>query len=409
MGKSRGNIETRGPNTYRIRIYLGRNPDGSYKYHRETFHGTKKEAQKRLTELLRSFDTGGFVERNDMTVGEYLLYWHKTAVVPYKKPKTIQTYRQAIERMVPRIGHLKLQKLRPLDLQEYYAWSLTEGKGEDDHGNKIGRSQSTVAIDHRTVHKALEDAVIWGLLARNVADSVAAKPQSEHRTRDVWTKEETVKFLDYAEKNHRLYAYFVLALTTGMRRGELCGLRREDLHLDRLEIEIHQTIVEVEQWSGDKKKIKLVIQPTPKTDQSEAPVAISPAVAQILRSHLARQAEERLKMGSKYVDHGLVFCQINGEPLWPSRMTSYVFPKLCEKAGVRRIRLHDLRHTFITRILNERLPAQVAQRRARHTRWSTTVDMYGHITKEVEREGVEITDDILPGRSSSKSPREAAR
>src|SRR5690606_38924533 len=125
-------------------------------------------------------------------------------------------------------------------------------------------------------------------------------------------------------------------------------------------------------------------------------VAISPAVAAILRQHLARQAEERLKMGSRYQDHGLVFCQIDGSPLWPSRITNYVFPHLCKKAGVRRIRLHDLRHTFITHILNAGLPATVAQRRARHTRWSTTVDMYGHITKDVEREGVTVTDDILP-------------
>lgn len=383
--RPRGNIETRGPNKHRIRIFLGKTPDGKLKYYRETFYGTRTQAKIRLTELLREIDTGGFVDRHNMTVAEYLQYWLEKAVIPYKKPKTIQTYRQAIRRVADRIGHVKLQALNPLTLQEYYAWSLTEKK----------RAQSTVAIDHRTIHKALEDAVAWGLIARNAAQAVTQKPKSEHRTRDVWSKDECLRFLEYA-RNHRLYAYFVLALTTGMRRGELCGLRREDLKLDRLEIEIHQTIVEVEEYEEGKRRVRLIIQPTPKTEESEAPVAISPAVAAILRQHLARQAEERLKMGSRYQDHGLVFCQIDGSPLWPSRITNYVFPHLCKKAGVRRIRLHDLRHTFITHILNAGLPATVAQRRARHTRWSTTVDMYGHITKDVEREGVTVTDDILP-------------
>lgn len=379
---ARGNIETRGKNTYRIRIYLGTNPDGSQRYYRETIHGTKKQAQIRLTELLRELDTGGLVDRHEMTLGEYLKYWLEKAVVPYKKPKTVMTYQEAIKRLVTKLGHIKLQQLKPIELQEYYAWALTQGKG-----NGKGYSRSTVSIDHRTMHKALEDAVRWGLIARNVAASVPEKPKGEHRTRDVWTPEQAKRFLEVASQ-HRLYAMFVLALTSGLRRGELCGLRRQDLRLDEGEIEIHQTVLEV---NG-----KLIIQSTPKTDASETTISISPAVAAILRAHLARQAEERLLLGDRYQDHGLVFCTINGRPLWPSNISKRLFPNLCRKAGVPVIRLHDTRHTFVTMLLDRKAPPHVVQRRARHTSWSTTVNMYAHLTKEVERESLTLTDDILP-------------
>jgi len=389
---SRGNIESRGRGTYRIRIYLGTGPDGKQKYHRETVKGTKRQAQIRLTELLREIDTGGYVERSNMSTGEYLEYWLNKAVKPYLRPKTVSTYRQAIARVSPHIGHIPLQQIRPLDLQEYYAWALKEGKGLDKDGQPQGLSQSTVSIDHRTLHKALEDAVTWGLLARNAAGSVATKPKPEHRTREVWTNEQSSQFLE-ATSGHRLFAYFVLALTAGLRRGELCGLRREDLNLDEFEIWIHQILVEIEDSDG---KVELVIQDKPKTEESEGPVAISQAVADILRTHLARQAEERLQLGSRYEDHGLVFCQPNGKPYWPSHITSRIFPDLCKMAGVPVIRHHDTRHTFITRLLNDKVPPHIAQRRARHTSWSTTVGMYAHVTKATERASVDLTDDILP-------------
>lgn len=399
---ARGNIETRGPDRHRIRIYLGKGPDGKKKYHRETVRGSKKDAEKRLTQLLRSLDVGGYVERHQMTLGDYLEYWLDVGVRPYRAAKTVQTNEQAVRRIVAQKGLVPLQALTPLDVQEYYSWALTRGRGRDKRGRWRGYSQSTVAIDHRVLHKALEDAVAWGLVARNVAAIVPNKPKSEHRTREVWTKEEARRFLEYVREHPtwgRHYAYFALALTTGMRRAELCGLQRASLRLDELEIDITHTLVEVNEGG----RMRLILQEyQAKTRESLATVRISPTVASILKSHLARQAEERLLMGSRYHDEGYVFCHSDGRPLRPSYAT-HLFSELCKRAGVPRIRLHDTRHTFVTHLLLERVPPQVVQRLARHSRWETTVDMYGHLTKTALDEHTGAMDDVLPGKPTRKT------
>jgi integrase len=398
---ARGSIDTRGKNKdrHRIRIYLGKGPDGKKKYHTETVRGTRRQAEKRRTEILRNLDTGGFVERNEMNLKQYFEYWLNTGVRPYRAARTVETYEEATRRIAALKGHVPLQSLTPLDCQEYYSWALTRGRGRDKEGRWRGYSESTVAIDHRTLHKALEDAVSWGLLARNVASVVPNKPKTQHRTRAVWTRQEAARFLEYT-KNHRLYAYFVLALTAGLRRAELCGLKRSSLRLEDLEIDIEHTLVEVSEEGGS----RLILQEhQAKTEASLAPVRLSPAVVSILKKHLARQARERLLMGSRYRDQGYVFCDINGSPLRPKNLTK-LFPALCERAGVPVIRLHDTRHTFVTQLLLDRVPPQVVQRLARHTRWETTVDMYGHATKYALAEHASALDDILPsGKESTNS------
>lgn len=378
----RGNLEPRGENVWRIRIFIGLDANGKQKYVRETFHGTKSQATVRMTELLRQMDTGAYVEPVKMTVGDYLKRWLQEYVRPNLRPKTITTYERAVEHISTRIGHLPLQSLRPLDIQTYYRQCL-----EGTNGGKL--SPTTVNQHHRVLHVAMETAVEWGLVARNVIDAVKA-PKARKRTGTVWTNEELARFLEYVS-GHRLYALYALVATTGLRRGEVCGLRRQDVNLDNLTIRVQQTIV-VDR-SGH-----YVIQEVPKTEESEATLSISPAVAEVLRDHLRQQAKERLQLGPLYQDNGFLFAQVNGKHLRPDQLTSRDFPNLCKKAGVPRIRFHDLRHTYATKLLNDRIPPQVVQKRMRHTRGSTTIDLYGHVLRDVEREAAAATDDILPKR-----------
>jgi len=378
----RGNIEKRGENRYRIRIYLGTGPDGKQLYHREAVRGTRKQAEKRLTELLRELDTGGYVEPNKLTLGEYLEEWLNTKIRGRKRPTTVATYEQAIRRIKDHLGDVPIQKLTPLQVDKFYGWALHEG-------GKGGRPLSPATVNqlHRVLHKALEDAVGYGIVARNVCDSdVIDVPASRTRTKRVWTRDEAQRFLDYAQ-NHRLYALFVLALTTGMRRGELLGLRWSAVNLDACEITINHTVTTADG--------KVIVQDHAKTEESEAVITISPAVADILRRHKIRQAKERLAMGDRYTPTNYVFTNLDGTIIRPDTLTK-MFPKLCDKAGVPRINLHGTRHTYITDLLNRQLPAQVVQRRARHSSWQTTVQMYGHVIREVEERVAQATDDLLP-------------
>lgn len=255
-------------------------------------------------------------------------------------------------------------------------------------GGRGGRplSPTTVNGQHRVLHAALEVAVRWGYIARNVADAVQPPPRKRKAGR-TWTDEEVVRFLAHI-RGHRLYALYVLAMTTGLRRGELGGLRWSDVDFERRRVHVRQVLV----YAGN----ELVFKDKPKTEASEDYVTISPAVAAILEEHRKRQQKERWTYGTRYRDHGLVFAQPNGDRINVGNLSKRAFPKLCDEAGVPRIRFHDLRHTYATRLLEQGLPITTAQRRLRHSRASTTIDIYGHPSSRAEAEAASAMDDLLP-------------
>jgi len=376
----RGNIESRGPNTYRIRIYLGKGADGKKKYHRETFHGTKTEAKKRLTEILRALDTGGYVEPTKMTVGEWMERWLRDYVKPSTKPRTYEGYEMYVQKhVVPTLGHIALSELKPYMLQKLYADKLSE------EVPRLGRtrSPSTIRQLHRIIHKALEDAVAAGLLARNVADA-AKPPRPRKREIKVWTQEEVVRFLRYC-RSHRLYPFFLLAITTGMSRSELVGLRWQDVDLTRGLIHVRQSIVETREGR--------VVQ-TPKSENRIRTIKIGPLVVAALKSHSVQMAKERLMMGSRFEDHGLVFCQINGRPINAHNTSSRLFKRLCEEAGVPVINFHALRHTHATTLQDLGLPVKAVQERLGHSEGYVTLG-YSHVLPSTEERAAMLMDELV--------------
>ena len=377
---ARGNIESRGPNTHRIRIYLGKNPDGTLRYHRETFHGTKKEAEKRRTEILRALDTGGYVEPTKMTVGEWMERWLKDYAKPNTKARTYEGYEMNIRtHVIPTIGHIALSELKPYTLQRLYSEKLSEYVPR----LKGTRSPTTINQLHRIIHKALEDAVVGGLLARNVADAV--KPPRKRKTEiKVWSQEETLQFLR-SSRNHRLYPLFLLAVTTGLSRSELVGLRWEDVDLQNGVVHVRQSIVETRNGR---------VTQTPKSDNRVRGVKIGPEVVAALKKHSARMAEERLKMGSRFENHGLVFCQHNGHPINAHNTSSRLFPKLCKEAGVPVIRFHALRHTHATALQDMGLPVKAVQERLGHSEGYVTLG-YSHVLPSTEERAAIVMDELV--------------
>src|SRR5690606_29229481 len=233
----RGNIEKRGKDHFRIRVYLGKLPDGTLLYHRESVRGTREDAERRLTAILRELDTNTYVERNDLTLGEYLNQWIDEWVeVSGKSPKTVASYKEMLGYIIPSIGHIPLQKLTPRHIQSHYAKQLKSGRKRGG-----GLSPTSVHGQHRVLHAALEVAVRWGYIARNPADAVEPPPKRK-RGGGVWTDEEAARFLAHV-RGHRLYALFALAMSTGLRRGELGGLRWKDVDFERRRIHVHQVLV----------------------------------------------------------------------------------------------------------------------------------------------------------------------
>ncbi len=374
----KGFIEKRG-NSWRLSVYLGKDPvTGKERRVRKTVRGSEKDAQKALRDLLHSIDEGTFVEPAKMTVEQYLEQWletHKANV----EPTTHDWYALVCRKHIaPHLGRMQLQKLTPLAIQQFYVSKLQEGR-LDGKGKAL--SPNTVRHIHRVLHKALNAAVKLQLIPRNPCDAVEP-PKAVKKEARYWTPEEAAQFLEAIQED-RLYALFYVALGTGLRRGELLGLRWQDVDLNEGRLTVRQEIV---------RKSKGTLVKAPKTEKSRATISLSRGVVEVLKKHKARQAQERLLMGDQYHDSGLVFTTFEGKPLDPSYISGDYFGKLIEKAKVRKINFHALRHTHATILASQGVPLKVVSERLRHSSVAITGDIYSHVFAQMDREAADSFD-----------------
>ena len=221
------------------------------------------------------------------------------------------------------------------------------------------------------------DAVRWSLLTRNPADLADPPSPSSARAAEMqtWGAPQLQAFLKQTA-DHRLHAAFVLATTTGMRRGEIAGLKWGDLDTGAARIAVRRALVtagyEVH-WSE------------PKTERSRRSIAVDPATLEILRAHRAHQAEEKLALGPAYEDQDLVFAREDGQPLHPERL-SKLFGASVQAAGLPRIRFHDLRHTHATLALQAGVHPKVVSERLGHGDVGMTLNVYSHAIPALEEE-----------------------
>ena len=319
---------------------------------------------------------GEFVNRSPSTVADYLAGWlaaHAAAV----KPKTYAGYRHDIDHyIVPRIGQLRLQALRPATITRLYQ-DLAEHGGRD--GGQL--SAWTISHVHRTLRKALADAVqIDQLLASNpAARSKRPRDRGAEPSR-VWAADQLDSFLAFA-RSHRLYAFYRLAAYSGARRGELLYLRWSAVDLDAGEVTLGGSTAVVH---GHR------VEGTTKGGRSRV-ISIDHETVAALRDHLRRQAEERLAARSAWADSGgLVFVGKWGEPLYPDTVTALMAKmiknynkEIVEPASqLPHARLHDLRHLHATTLLLAGVPVHIVAARLGHADPSVTLRVYSHVLRE---------------------------
>ena len=381
----RGHIRKRGKNSWQIAIYRGRDPDGKRLYDYVTVRGTKRQAEQRLTELVRGLDTGEYVEPSQETLGEYLSRWFKV-VKPSLAYKTVGNYSLAIRHLTQSLGPIRLDRLSAIQIQAAY--------------QELAPHPHTAAYAHRVLRRALNQAVKWGLLVRNPALLVDA-PRTPKREMQTWTAEQARRFLDVARSN-RLYSLYLTIMTTGMREGELLGLRWSDVDLDRGEFTIRQSLVR-----GGKDPI---FKP-PKTESGYRVVPIPPVVKDALVSYRKAEIERRLALGPIYSDHGLVWPSEVGTPIVARNLVRQ-FKSLIEKANKENenagenekaklpdIRFYDLRHTHATLLLESGIHPKVVQERLGHSSIRVTMDTYSHVMPHMQKEASESIEKSLFGNS----------
>lgn len=323
---------------------------------------TKKRAQAALTELLAAHQTGTFVAPNRLTLGEFVEPWLAGLANQGRKPTTLRGYRGSIERHVlPSLGSVPLQDLRPTDLDALYASLL-----------KSGLSMTSVHHVHAVVSKMLHDAERKGLVNRNVARLAKAPSLTTARSRGpemtVWTPAELSTFLVSIDGN-RNEALFRLMAMSGMRRGEVVGLRWSDVQLDRHRLTVSQaaTVVDGEE-SLD----------VPKTRRSRRVIDLDGDTVLLLQRHRSRQRELFLRLGVTASASDRVFTNEIGDPIRPDSV-GQAFGRLVKAAGVPAIRLHDLRHTHASHLLMAGINVKVVSERLGHASVSFTVDTYAHV------------------------------
>ena len=294
--------------------------------------------------------------------------------MPSLRPKTHVGYEVLIRRhALPSLGRHRLARLQPQYLQELYRDRLA-----------AGAAPMTVRHLHALLHRALKDALRWGLVVRNVADLVdpPRAPRPDLRT---LSQDEARRLIDSAPGD-RFEALYVLALTSGMRQGELLALRWRDLNLDRGSLRILGSLQRTENGLA-------ILEP--KTAGSRRQVALTSEAVSALRRHRVAQAEERLGMGIHWEDNDLVFANEVGRPIEVRNLMRRSFLPLLERAGLPRIRFHDLRHTAATLLLQQGAHPKLVAEMLGHSRIGTTLDLYSHVTPTMHRQAAAMMDALL--------------
>jgi integrase len=288
--------------------------------------------------------------------------------------------------LIPSLGHVFVQKLTPQHVQAFYAQKLKEGL-----------KPRSISVIHGILHTALENAVKWSLVSRNVA-SLVSVPRAEVHEVHPLTSDEAHKLIE-AARGHWFEPILILAVTTGMRRGELLGLRWDDVDLKRGMLHVRRTM---NKYSGhDVYAGYGVVENDPKTRTSRRRILLPDVAINALKDQHVLQDAARLKAGDKWQGKNLVFADQCGDFLNPQRVVRH-FQSLLGKSGLPHMRFHDLRHSAATILLTMGVHPKVVQELLGHSTIAMTMDTYSHLLPSVQRDAVDKMNEAFrfDGQSS---------
>jgi integrase len=410
-------------------VELPNGPNGQRRQWTKSGFVTAKEAADARNHTIAADNAGMLPNNGKQTVEDWLTGWldGKTGSESIRST-TAFAYRMHVEKyLIPHLGHLRLIDLRPRHVtdmliairkehEERRSKALKANAIFDAEAEELNRAaprrrknQARIKAKHipvprpfgpatahrvrATLRSALNAAVRAGEVPRNVAALADVAKASRTKVK-VCEPEQLGEFLDaIAEENDRLHPLFHLAAFAGLRRGELCGLRWQDVDLDKRIIDVT--------WQRTTAGHR-VIESTPKTECAESRVDIDQRTAELLKRHRKNQIEERLAWGPAWHDTGLVFTRENGAGLHPD-FVSYRFEKLVDRHGLPRITLHKLRHLAASLQIAAGVDIAIVSKRLRHSSIKITNDTYGHMIGTIGRQAAEAAAALVPLRNASSN------
>jgi integrase len=343
-------------------------PDGKRRY---VSAKRKGDAERALRQAMTDADRGFVFDGGTLTLDDYLTRWLKDSVENTVRRSTFAQYESVVNRhLIPALGRLKLKSITPAHARSLYREKLD-----------CGLSPRTVQYIHVTLHKALKQAVMDGLIPRNIADAVKA-PQVHKKEVNPLIPAEVTALLS-AASGDRLEALYVTAIHTGLRRSELLGLKWTDIDLDAGTLSVQRSLDKDGTFNP------------PKRSKSRRTVKLTPQAAEALKGHRARQNEERLQLGSLWEDRGLVFPNRSGKPMNADYLYHRGFKPLLAKAGLSGFTFHSLRHTCATLLLTKNVNPKIVSEMLGHATISQTMDTYSHVMPGMSDIAASALEDAL--------------
>lgn len=373
----RGCISKRG-NKWAFVVEYGKHPEtGKRRQKTRSGFDTKAEAERELAKVLHELNTDTYIEPTKDDFSTYMTSWLAQKKLSIR-PGTYKTYRWLVNyHIIPELGQHKMVNLLPQHLVSLYE--------RLQNGEKRLSSQTIVSI-HRVIHDALNTAVKWELLSKNVAH-VVKPPKVVSKEMTVWSDEELAQFLEFT-KNSRYYIIFLLAATTGMRRGEVLGVKWEDIDLSTGRLSVRR--------SYTRGLVGHIFQ-EPKTTSGIRTIVLPQLTIEALKKHRLVLEQDKLKaekVGTEYNDQGMVVQTRNGYPVSPYFLESR-WRDLLSKSGLPKIRLHDLRHTHASLLLLAGVHPKAVSERLGHSSITITLDRYSHVFPTLQQEAAEKLDELL--------------
>ncbi|HKL10115.1 MAG TPA: tyrosine-type recombinase/integrase [Clostridia bacterium] len=369
--------ETNGTWTYIIDIgYI----DGKRKQKRKRGFRTKKEADTALTEFIKDYSINKLIDSKGMSVGEYLQYWIDNTASNVSK-STAASYRRVIKYQLSHLSDNALEDLNPFVIQTLYTMLLKE------------YSPTSVNYAHRLLKLALKQAVKWRMLPYNPVEAVDP-PKKSHLEIETLTVDEIDLLKEHLlECNREYHIPFLIAITTGMRRGEIAALEWSDISFENKRIYVSKAMKLID------KQVEIS---APKNKSSSRSIGMTKSLTEALKTWKKEQIKNRLWYGEYYYKNlisekprDLVCTWENGRAI-PLSYYAVGLKKAMRNIGIaKHVRFHDLRHTHATLLLEQNVEAKIVQERLGHSNISTTMDLYSHVTRNVQDKAVEKLDKIL--------------
>lgn len=377
----RGTKDERSPGVWRLRVFIGRDPvTGNPKQVTRTFRGTKKQAETALALFVTEVSNGTVPVTASASLGEFLDRWLEH-IRPNRSPATIKGYRHKIDRIKTQLGGVRLDRLTAQQLDRTYRVWLDEGL-----------HPSSVHHLHRVLSAALRQAVKWGLLP-SAPTARATPPPRRHAAKEIPSPDVVQRLISKAEERGQpvLAAIIAVAATTGLRRGELAGLRWSDIDLDAGRLYVRQSLKNDVDGGW-------VVGPT-KTHQVRR-IALDEFTLSVLRAHRTNVERWSSDAGVDVVDDGFVFTldPSGHDPIKPDGL-SHSFATLCTAADVRDVSLHTLRHFSASMLIASGRDVRTIAGRLGHSDATTTLRVYAHMVEGRDQDAADYLGSLLSGRA----------